>query len=195
MQTALTCAHILHRDRLAAAGVVGHREHDQRNALAAHALNERLERRHIHVAFERMLQGGLSALGDDQVHGFGADELHIGAGGVEVGVVGDDVAFLAGHAEENALGGAALMGGDHVLVAADVLNRVAEPVEAAAARIALVAFHDGGPLVGGHGAGAGVGQQVDENIVRRKQKQVVVRGLRAVFRAARGWSSESARRS
>ena len=57
---------------------------------------------------------GLLAFGDDEIDGFGADEFDVGARGVEVGVVGNDVAFLAGHAEEDALGGASLMRGDDV---------------------------------------------------------------------------------
>ena len=142
-----------------------------------------------------MLERGLAAFGDQQVDGFGADEFDVGAGGVEVGVVGDDVAFLAGDAEQDALGGAALVRGDDVLVAEDVLDGVAETIEAAAAGVALVAFHDRRPLMRGHGAGAGVGEQIDEHIVGWKQEEVVVRGAQKLLRAARGWSSGSARRS
>ena len=69
-----------------------------------------------------MLQGGLAAFGNDQVHSLGAHELDIGAGGVEMGVIGNDVAFLAGHAKQNALGGTALVSGDHMLVAEDILD-------------------------------------------------------------------------
>ena len=63
--------------------------------------------------------------GMTQVDGFGADELDVGAGGVEVRVVGHDVALLAHHAEEDALGGAALVRGDDVVVAEDVLHGIA----------------------------------------------------------------------
>ena len=83
---------------------------------------------------------GLAAFGDHQVDRLGADEFHVGAGGVEVRVVGNDVALLAGDAEQNALGGAALVRGDHVLVAEDVLDGIAEAIEAAAAGVALVAL-------------------------------------------------------
>ena len=130
-----------------------------------------------------------------QIDGFGADKLHVGAGGVEVGVVGNDVALFAGHSEQDAFGGAALMGGNHVLVAEDVLDGVAEAIEAAASRVALIAFHDGGPLVRGHGAGARVGEQVNQNVVGRQQEQVVMRGLQQLLLVVRGWSSESAQRS
>ena len=59
-------------------------------------------------------------------------------------------------------------------VAEDALHGIPEADVAAAARIALIALHDGSPLVGGHGAGAGVGQQIDQHIVGREKKQVVV---------------------
>ena len=80
------------------------------------------ERGDVHVAFEWMHGGWAGGLRDDQIDGFGAGELDVGAGGVEVRVVGDDVAFLAGHAEQDALGGAALVGGNDVLVAENVLD-------------------------------------------------------------------------
>ena len=123
----------------------------------------------------------MARLRDGQVHGFGADELDVGAGGVEVRVVGDDVTRVAGHAEQDALGSAALVRGDHVLVAEDVLNGIAKAGEAAAAGIAFVALHNRGPLRGRHGAGAGVSQQVDEHVICGQQKQVVVRESEQFF--------------
>ena len=51
---------------------------------------------------------------------------------------------------------------------------VAEVIEAAAARVTLVAFHDAGPLMRRHGAGAGIGEQVDEHVVGGQEEQVVV---------------------
>ncbi len=96
-------------------------------------------------------------------------------------LLGTTSPFLQVHAEQDAFGGAALVRGDHVLVAEDVLDGIAKAVEAAAAGVALVAFHDGGPLVRGHGAGAGIGEQVDEDVVRREQKQIVVRGTQQML--------------
>ena len=170
-------ADVFHGDGLASAGVVGDGKHDQRNSLAAYALDQCFKRGNVHVAFEGMRRGGVLPFFDDQIDGFGADEFDVGARGVEVRVVGDDISFLAGDAEEDALGGAALMRGDDVTVAEDILDGILEVVEAAAAGVALVAFHDGGPLVGGHGSGAGVGEQVDEDIVGGEQKEVVVGGF------------------
>ena len=132
-----------------------------------------------------MYQAGLLAFGDHQIHSFGTDKFNVGAGGVEMGVVGDDIAFLAHHAEQDALGGATLMGGNDMPEAKDVLNGIAKAIETLAAGIALVAFHDGGPLMRGHGASAGISEQVDQDIVGRKQKQIVVRGPQSFSRCLR----------
>ena len=48
----------------------------------------------IHVAFEGMDEVGLAALGDDEVESLGAGGFNIGAGGVEVSVVGYDSPVL-----------------------------------------------------------------------------------------------------
>jgi hypothetical protein len=117
-------ANVLHRNRLASTGVVGDSEHDERNAVAAYALDQGFDSGHIHVAFEGIGRRRLAAFGDDEIDGFGADELHVGASGVEVRVVGDDVALSAGDTKQNALGGAALVRGNDVFVAENVLGGI-----------------------------------------------------------------------
>ncbi len=54
-------------------------------------------------------------------------------------------------------------------------------IEAAAARIAFVAFHNGGPLLRGHRAGSRIGQQVNEHGISRKLEQVVAGGPQKSF--------------
>ena len=179
-------ADVLHGNGLAASGVVRDGEHDERDVFAAYASDERFERGDIHVAFEGIAERGLAAFRNEEVDGFCADELDVGARGVEMGVVGDDVALLTGNTEEDALGGAALVGGDDVGVADDVLDGVAESVEAAAAGVALVAFHDGCPLMRGHGAGAGVGEEVDEDVVGVEKEEVVMCGFEELFALGAG---------
>jgi len=44
--------HVFHRDRLAAARVVGYGEHDQGYPIGPHASNQLLECDHVHVTFE-----------------------------------------------------------------------------------------------------------------------------------------------
>jgi hypothetical protein len=86
-----------------------------------------------------MIDARLTALGNDKIHGFGADKFDVGARGIEVRVVGNDIALLAGAAEKDALSGAALMGRDDVTVAENILDGITELLEAAASRVALVA--------------------------------------------------------
>ena len=54
------------------------------------------------------------------------------------------------------------------------LNSVFQSVERTCAGIALVALHNGGPLLVAHGTCTGVGQQVDEYIVALQQEEVVL---------------------
>ena len=68
-----------------------------------------------------------------------------------------------------------------MLVADDFLDGFFEVVEALAARVALVAFHDSGPLMRGHGACAGVCEQVDQNVFGGKQKQIVKSGFQQLL--------------
>ena len=127
------------------------------------------------------MRPGWLAFGDDEVDGFGAGGFDVGAGGVKVGVVGNHVAGLEHDGEEDALGGASLVGGDDVGVAEDALHGVAEADIAAAAGITLIALLDGSPLIDGHGPGAGVGQQIDQHIIGREKKEIVVRKLKKTF--------------
>ncbi len=160
-------------DRLPAPRVVGHRDHDQRYPFAPHLSHRRLQRRRIHVALERILRGRVPPLRHHQVASFGAPVLHVGAGGVEVGVVGNDVAGLHDGREEDLLGGPSLMGGDDLGEAGQLLDGVAEAVEGPAPGVRLVAVHHPRPLLRGHRSGAGVGEQVDDHLVAVQTEQVV----------------------
>ena len=53
---------------------------------------------------------------------------------------------------------------------------IAEAVEGWRAGVRLVAPLDAGPLLGGHGAGAGVGQQIHEDVLGGYAEEVVARG-------------------
>ncbi len=167
---------VFHRNRLAATGVVGDRQHHQRNAITAYAGDEFLEGGDIHVPFERFTHAGLPGFGARKIDGFGADEFDIRTCGVEVRVVGDDVALLASAVKEDAFSRSSLVRWDHMLVAEDVLHGIAKTVEAGTAGIALVPFHDRCPLVRRHGARAGVGEQINKDVARGEEKQIVVSG-------------------
>jgi hypothetical protein len=140
-------AQVLERDGLAAAGVVGDRDEDDRDHLAAVFAEECLERVEVHVALERVQRRRVAALGDHQVDGGGAGVLDVGAGGVEVGVVRHDLARTADRREEDVLRRSTLVGGDHVLEREQVLDALEEAEPRRRPGIALVAALDRGPLV------------------------------------------------
>ena len=83
------------------------------------------------------------------------------------------------HRGQNVLGGASLVRGDEKLEAENILHRGFETNERARARVRLVAAHDGGPLLGTHRAGAGVGQQVNEDVFGLEREDVVARRFHA----------------
>ena len=162
---------VLERDRLAAARVVGHGHEHDRDVRAARG-QQRLERVGVHVALERMERGRVAALGDDEVDRLGAGRLDVGAGGVEVGVVRDDLARPADDREQDLLGGPALVGRDDVAERPQLLDRLEEREPRRRAGVRLVAVLDGRPLVAAHGAGPRVGQQVDQDVLGVEREQV-----------------------
>ena len=91
--------HVFHRHWLPTAGVVGHRQHYQGNALAAHVADQIFQLLHVHVSFEWMFQAGLTPFGNDEIHGLGAHKLHVRARCIKVRIVRNDVALLAGDRE------------------------------------------------------------------------------------------------
>ncbi len=161
------------RDRLAAARVVGHGQHHQRNAVRAFRADQRFQRFDVEVAFE--IQAGLrvGGLGYGQIDRPRAGEFDIRARGVEVRIRRNDLARLAGHREQDALGRAALVRRNHVPEAGQIVHHPLQPEEAFAAGVGLVAAHHRRPLLRGHGAGAGIGEQIDQDIARFDEEQVV----------------------
>ncbi len=147
-------AQVLQRDRLAAAGVVGHGHEDDGHVLGAARLDERGQCGEVHVALEGVLQGRLATLRDDQVDRLGAGELDVGPGRVEMGVVGDRQARATDRREEDLLGRPALVGGDDVAEREERLDRLEEDEPRRRAGVGLVAMLDAGPLVAGHRARA-----------------------------------------
>ena len=89
-------------------------------------------------------------------------------------IVGDDLPGLHHDAEQDVLGSAALVRRYDLLEAKDILDRVPKAIPAAGAGIGLVAAHQGAPGVRGHGAGAGVRQQVDDHVLGAQQESIVV---------------------
>ena len=100
--------------------------------------------------------------------------LDVGARRVEVAVVRDDGSRPDGNLEQDALGGASLVGGNDVPVTRQVADHPIEAMEGARACVGLVGDHHRAPLGRAHRGRAGVGQEVERDLVRRQPEQVVV---------------------
>ena len=114
-----------------------------------------------------------------------ARERHVLARRREVQVRRDDPAGPDQHPREEVLGAAALVGGDQMPVAVEVVHRLLEPEVAARARVRLVAELHGRALLLGERRRAAVGEQVDEDVLGAQQEGVVSRlddRLRATLR-------------
>ena len=79
----------------------------------------------------------------------------------------------ADDAEQDLLGGPTLVRRDHVAERPQLGDGVEEAEPGRRPGVRLVAALDAGPLLGAHGAGARVGQQVDEDVVGVEVEQVV----------------------
>jgi hypothetical protein len=110
--------------------------------------------------------GWITALGDDEVDRIGAGELDVGARGVEVSIRRHDGARPGYDAEQDLLRRASLVGRNDMAERPQLGDRGEEAEPRRGAGIRLVAALDAGPLLGAHGTGPRVGQQVDEDVGR-----------------------------
>ena len=173
-------AQVLERHRLAAAGVVGHRHHDQRHAVALASSSRRSSAPRSMLPLNGWIERRHAAFGDHQVARLGALDLDVGARRVEVVVVRHDVARAA-RTVWNRMRSAARPWCVGMMCRKPVRSRddVAEAVERPAAGVRLVALHQRAPLRRRHRAGARVGEQVDQDVVGVQQEDVVAGGSRA----------------
>ena len=172
--TAADRTQIRQRDGLPTTAVVGDRHEHDRHVFAPRT-QQRLECRNVHVALERMVDLRVAALGDEQIDRLRPGVLDVGPGRVEVGVVRHHLPGAAQDAEDDLLGGPALVSGNHVLEREQVAHRVPEHVIGRRPGIGLVAVLDRGPLIATHRAGARVGEQIDQHVAGLHLEQVVTR--------------------
>ncbi len=85
--------------------------------------------------------GGLGGFRNRQVLRDAAACEDVGLGCVEVGIVGDDIAWLDEEGCEDILRRAPLMSRDQVLEAEDVVEGLAQSAKGAGPRVRLVALH------------------------------------------------------
>ena len=117
-----------HAHGLASSGVIGDGDHHHGDFpwILGQRAFQLLE---IHVPLEGMDGLRLMGLGDGDVQGDSLAIFDVGAGGVEMGVVGDDVARFQRRTEQNPLRRPPLMRGQHMLEAGDFLDHSFEFVE------------------------------------------------------------------
>ena len=183
-QTAFDGLDIGHRDRLAAARVVGDGQHHERNARRALAAIS------ASSAATSMLPLKSSRACVSAASGIGRSTARAPVNSMLARVVSKCVLFgttvpgLHDHGEQDALGGAALMRRNHVAEAGEFVAPPSQAEEALAARIGFVAAHHRRPLLGGHGAGAGIGQQIDQDVGGGDQEEIVAGVWRYSSRSA-----------
>ena len=136
-------------------------------------VDDGLELGQVDVAFEGVFALRIVGLVDDHIDERSPGQFLVQPGGGEVHVPGDDIARLDEQPADDVLGGPALMGWDDVAVAVDVAHGVLEVVKATAAGVGFITEHEGGPLAVAHGAGAGVREQVDVDVLGSQQEGVV----------------------
>jgi len=163
---------VFERDGLAPAAVVRDRHHHERDPLGAVLGEGAFENVDVDVALEGHIGLEVGRLGARDVEGDPSLELHVGARGVEVRVVGDDVAGLDGLGEENALRRPPLVRRDDVALAGEIADHGLEAFEGSRPGVRLVADHHPCPLLGRHRPGAGVGEEVDQDLVGAEPEQV-----------------------
>ena len=157
-------ANIGHRNGLPTTRIVRNRHHDDGNAFRAVLGDEFLECLDIHVALERVIGVEITCFGTGQVDRRTSNELDVAARRVEVGVVRHDGVGFDHDPEQDVFRCPALMRWNDLLESEYVFHGVAKTVPAARPGVGLVAAHHGSPGFGGHGAGAGVRQQIDYDV-------------------------------
>ena len=173
-----------HGHGLAAVVVAGDGDNDHGDGVGAVLVQDLLHLVQINVALEVLGgAGGIQAGVDDTVHGDGAQDLGVAVEGIEMHVAYGVLAGLGVVLGHDEVGAAALMGGLHIGHAEHLLGGGLQLVEALAAGVALVTQHHGGPLLGAHGGGAGVGEAVHIHVLCLQAESVVLgllQGLGAV---------------
>ena len=165
--------HVRHRDRLAARHVDGARERDVRDLLRSVLGDERVELVEVDVALERMPALGIVCLVADDVDEDAPGTLLVEPRRREVHVPGNELSGPDRDLADQVLGAAPLVRRHDMRVAVVAPDRRFEAVEVAAPGVRLVAEHHAGPLAVAHRVRAGVGEEIDVDVVGAQQEGVV----------------------
>ena len=166
-------ADVLHADGLTSNGVVGDGENHKRD-IALVLLQHFLQFFKADITFEGDFELGVVSLGNGDVDSESLAALNVTLSGVKVGVAGNNHAGFHQIAEQHVLGSTTLMGGDDVVKTGNLGDSVLHVIETAGTAVALVTHHHCAPLAVAHGTRAGVGEQVNVDIVAFQHKDVLV---------------------
>ena len=157
-------ADVGHAHRLTAAGVVGHGDHDQRDLLAFAACTRSRERARSILPLKGW-SGRLAALGDHQVHRLPPRYSTLARVVSKWLLLGTTSPGCSSAPKRMRSAARPWWVGMTCLKPVILRTTRLEAVKGAGAGIRFIALHHAGPLAGGHGAGAAVGQQVDQHVV------------------------------
>ena len=135
-------------------------------------VNECVEFVETDVSFERMIAWGVMRFINDDIDECSAGAFLVVSGGGEVHVSGDDVAGVDAELAEEVLGAASLVGGDEVVESVNVADGLLEVSEVSRSGVGFIAEHHAGPLPVTHGRGAGVGEEVDVDVITVEEECV-----------------------
>ena len=110
---------------------------------------------------------------DDDICKYAARQLLVQLGGGEIHVAGHQLSGLDHDAAEYVFRSPSLVGRNDVLVTGNVPEIGDQSLVGSAVTRRRPGGFIGGPLVGAHGRGAGIGQQVYADVCRAQQKSVV----------------------
>ena len=107
--------------------------------------------------------GRIEGFIDDQVDGMATARPDVALGGVKVHIGGDRHARFDQQGCQDVFSRPTLVGGYKMLKTENLLHGFLQAEERARPGVGFIATHDGRPLLLAHGAGAGIGQQVDKH--------------------------------
>ena len=173
-------------DGLAADQVGAGLQPDEGDVLRRFTLDAGGQRVQINVALEGQVAVALQTLLLHQLLHAAAQTGDVGLGGGEVVVHDDAVAGLDEPGGQDILAGAALVGGQAVLDAEQLLQLGLHLVEGLRSGVGVVGHQHGGLLPVGHGVDAGVRQHIQKDILVVKLEGVEPGGLHPLQPLLRG---------
>ena len=165
--------HVLQADRLAADQVGSGFHTDEGDLVGRLFLDDRTEPLQVEIAFERIVALGDQALLVEQFEDFTTQAGDVGFRGREMEVHQGEHPRLDEGFGQDVLGSAALMGGQHVVDAKDLLDGGLGPVEGFRTGIGVVGDLHGGHLQVGHGIDTGIGDHVHIDVTVLEQESIV----------------------